>query len=460
MRPERPHLLLLLLLCPIACTSLPGGQGSVSLEAYHTYFPDKRDYLAFRAAHPDLLIEPNYLAFMVHRFRTGSPEGDALVLCRWPDERMPIGVYVESPEIPGALQDEFSPREPEEFVQAALHALDAWEDELEGVVRFERVQSPGDADLLLRLVGQRAPTPDPEVQVLGATAALRHACRSRGWDPDENRMRVRFAVSELVVYVADRFGLLTSRQVEGVAMHEIGHALGMRGHSSMASDLMYPVVRDRIVEKLSAQDINSFVSLYRIPNGSHYGWVPKGDPAPPAPSGPPSGAPMLSIAPHVDARFGFALHTPADWIGVETQYGFFAANGPHWDHDASIEIVVRPDPTIEEFLGRFGATLFAGSWLRYRAPMVVNGRRALQIAVEDSQGRYAEEFILVELGDGRVMMILTQCPVTEAEAWQPWLRASLASLEIWTRTGALPAPADRQPSRRRSAAKESGRKGR
>ena len=40
------------------------------------------------------------------------------------------------------------------------------------------------------------------------------ACRSRGWDPDENRLRVRYAVSELVVYVADQFGHFKYRPYE------------------------------------------------------------------------------------------------------------------------------------------------------------------------------------------------------------------------------------------------------
>jgi hypothetical protein len=140
---------------------------------------------------------------------------------------------------------------------------------------------------------------------------------------------------------------------------------------------------------------------------------------------------MLALAPQVDARFGYAIHMPAAWIGVETQHGFFAANGPLWDHDASIEIVVRPYGTIEAFLERFGRSLFAGSWLRYRAPMVVNGKRALRIGVEDARGEYAEDYTLVELGDGRVMLLLTQCPVNQAIAWAPWLSASLASLELW-----------------------------
>ena len=103
-----PSLLLLLLLWPMlfgACSSVPSEQGTVSLEAYRSYWPDRRDYMAFRAAHPDALIEPNYLAFMVHRFSTDSPAGDALVFCRWPDERMPRLVFVQAPDTPDELND-------------------------------------------------------------------------------------------------------------------------------------------------------------------------------------------------------------------------------------------------------------------------------------------------------------------------------------------------------------------
>lgn len=426
---------LLLLAAATACASWRGEQRTISLEAHESYQPDRRDYLAFRAAHRDQLLEPNYLAFMVHRFPTDSPTGDVLVFCRWPDERMPLKVYVAPPVIPEELQDEFSPVDPKVFVEAVEGALSSWERELEGVVRFAQVESSDQADLRLLLLGEQAPSPNPEIQVLGKTEALRHACRSRGWDPDENRMRVSFAVSELVVYVADGFGLLTARQVEGIALHEIGHALGMRGHSPIEGDLMYPVVRDRITEHFSTQDIQSFLSLYRIPNGSHYGWVMRGvSPLRPPPA-PPSGAPLLELAPHVNARFSFAIRIPAGWIGVETANGFFAANGPLWDHDASIEIFVSPYETIEAFEERYGRSLFRGIWLRHRAPMVVYGRRALRVSAEDPQGRFAEDYTLVELGDSRVMMILTQCPVAEQEAWAPWLNASLATLDLWTDPG-------------------------
>ena len=63
------------------------------------YRPDRRDYMAFRRAWPDVL-EPNYLPFMVHR-RAGDPvKGDLLLFCRWPDDAMPLQVYIDVPPIP------------------------------------------------------------------------------------------------------------------------------------------------------------------------------------------------------------------------------------------------------------------------------------------------------------------------------------------------------------------------
>jgi hypothetical protein len=238
-------------------------------------------------------------------------------------------------------------------------------------------------------------------------------------------------VGELTLYVADDFGLLMPEQVRRVALHEIGHALGMPGHSPLSTDLMYRILgEDRRVDALSILDLNSFLSLYRLPNGSHYGRTSLGEIEPVGPAEPPSGAPELSLSPYVDARIGFAIRTPARWLRVETPNGFFAANGPFWDFDASLEIFVWPVPTIESYLQRFAPMFFADGWVQHFGWMVVNGRRALQVSFEEADGRSAD-FIVIELGDGRVMMVLSHCPREFREAWQPWFRASLSSLHLW-----------------------------
>ena len=400
------------------------------------YRQDRRDYLAFREGYPEVL-DPNYLPFMVHRKPGEDASGDLLLFCRWPEEAMPLPVYIEEADIPEGLQNEFDPVDPARFTQAVARALASWEAELEGLVSFRRVDAPGEALLKLRILATEAPTPEPEVRVLGATEALLRACEPHGWDPDSERLEVSFTVPEALLYAADEFGLLTEAQIEAIALHEIGHALGMLGHSPIPTDLMYRVLGERTAAGgLSEADVNSFVSLYRLPNGTHYGHVAPGGPPSPPIAGPPTGGVELSFAPHVDARQGFELRTPAGWMRAATPRGVFAANGPIWDHDASFEIFVWPYATIEAYLERFGPQLFAGTWRRYSAPVVVAGHRALEVAAEDPSGQLALGFHFVELGDGRVMVLLAISPVEVEKRWRPWFQAVLASLEIWSEPSA------------------------
>ncbi len=417
----------------VGCASGSRGPDDAPAElSGELYRPDRRDYIAFREGYPEVL-DPNYLPFMVHRKPGNYASGDLLLFCRWPAETMPLPVYIEEAVIPDALQNEFDPVDPVRFTEAVARALDTWEAELEGLVAFQRVESPEEALLKLRVLAEEAPTPEPAVRVLGVTEALRWACEPHGWDPDSERLEVSFTVPEAVLYAADEFGLLTGAQVEAIALHEIGHALGMLGHSPIPTDLMYRVLEERVAARgLSDADVNSFVSLYRLPNGAHYGHVPPDGPSPRPEPGPPSGGVALSFAPHVDSRLGFELRTPAGWTRAAQARGVFTANGPIWDHDASFEVFVWPYPTIEAFLERFGSQLFAGTWRRYSAPVVVAGRRALEVAVEDASGQVALGFHFVELGDGRVMVLLAVCPAEVEKSWRPWFQAVVSSLEIWS----------------------------
>jgi hypothetical protein len=411
----------------LACCGLGGGvHGCVSLGANEPtppYVPERRDYLDFRARAGVELLEPNYLPFMVHRIPAESGDGDDLIVCHWPVERMPLSVFVTPPEIPEELQNEFDPRESESYVRAVEEALESWEDELEGLVRFRSVAEPDEADLHFVLLGEVAPAPEPDLQVLGLTPVAR-ACR------------VRFEVPSVRIYIADRFGLLVPDQVQWIALHEIGHALGMRQHSPIPADLMYEVVRDRmLVRGPSVEDANSFVSLYRLPNGTVFGHLPAGEPTPRQPVEPPTGPPRLAMAPYVDPRLGFAFRPPAGWMRFETDRGVVAIDGVTWDYTASFQVIVQRYATIEEYLQRYGSYYLSQGLVQNNEYAIVAGRRALVAWLEDPVARRAERLTFIETGDGRLIVVIADCPIDLARTYAPWFDATLVSLEIWTEPG-------------------------
>jgi len=423
-----------LLVAATGCGGLSGLWKSRDQPTTPAYQPDRRDYAAFRAAWPDLL-EPNYLPFMVHRVARGRGLPDSLVFCRWDDADMPLGVWIEPPVVPESMQDEFSPHDVAGYVTAVEHALATWEREMDGLVRFRRVGSASEARIAISLRGEAAPVVGEEVQVLGSTR-LGPSCSVEGQDPDAERLRVRFAAGPLSIYVADEFGLLSDDQVEWIALHEIGHALGMRGHSPIPADLMYEVVRDRVTvrEGLSAEDGNSFVSLYSLPNGTVFADLDstaqaRGDAPPPPPSGPP----MLALAPHVDSRLGFRVQLPHGWTRVETPQGVAAVDGVPWDYSASYQVVVSGQPGIDAYLERYGAW-YAGRGQLLRAhELAVNGHRALQGVLVRPDDELVEEITLIESGDGRVVVVTAECAADQYEAYAPWFDAVLASLAIEAR---------------------------
>jgi len=396
------------------------------------YDPDRRDYASFALANPGL-PEPNSLPFMVHRFARPGGLGDALILCRWDQEQMPLRVAVSPPDLGAAPVDEFAPVvEPEAYVRAVDQALVVWQDALEGLVTFERVAAGEPADLRIRLEAREA----PEVvhgRLLGVTW-LGGACRASGWDPEAERLRVRLDTVDLVVHVADAAGLLPPVFVRRTLVHELGHALGMAGHSPSPGDLMYPALDDaRRRDELSIQDVNSFSALYSVPNGAHFvDALEPGAPAPPRPPPvPPGGGPGVLKAPWVDVRFGYEISVPASWVRIEEPHGVFFSDGPTWDHDASLRIFVWPATSVEDFVSCCTGDWLAGAWYRHSADVVVNGRRAWQLAVEDAAGERSRDILFVELGDDRVMMIVAESPVGYEAAWRPWFDACLGSLEIW-----------------------------
>ena len=390
---------------------------------------DRRDYDAFRAAHPGwaaALAEPNYLPFLAHALPEEGGVTD-LVLCRWESRDLPLAVAIEAPRIPDELQDEFAPRAPAEYVAAAERALAAWEAALGGLLRFRRVAAPAAARLRLRLLAERAPAPGPDLVVLGETP-LGGACRPRPGAAPPGLRAVHFAAPEVRVFLADRAGLLTPDQVERIALHELGHALGMRGHSPVSDDLMAADFLDLPGAGLDAADLNSFRALYRLPPGVVYARLGPAPRGPRPPQGPPAGSPRLARE-RAEPRLGVALRPPVGWIRVETRQGVRWLDGPTWDHDTGLSLERIRAPSLEAALAGLGvASDAAPSEGLEESPQRFAGHAGRRLVRRVGEGAGTELLLVAELGDGRVLVGRAGCPAPLWEAWAPWLEAVFASV--------------------------------
>ena len=396
-----------------------GGGASPDKAAPVDYQHNRWDYFRFEER-VGPLPGPNYLPWVMYRKELAGDE--ILVACRWPDEAFPLRYYVAPPEIPEALAGETVARTPADYVTAIDEAFRAWQLAIGPPVKFERSDSPRDAAFSVQLLTRIEEV--PQGQVLGVVRGESHRCTVKSSGATPERVEIDFAPHEATVYIVDSLGLLTPRQVRAVALHEIGHLLGVSGqHSPLAGDVMYEVAGDRRIEALSEHDKNTLRALYALPPGTVYAHL--GEPHPPQSSGVRADPPKLADETR-DARHGFAVHFPARWQVIQTPNGWIAVDGVSWDYDASIQ-VISARGSVGSYLsllsgkGRARGDDVRSEWFELDGAPV-----ARLISKGDER---AEQTDLVDWGDGFVLVVMADSRVQDFEFYRPWFQRVLLSVE-------------------------------
>jgi predicted Zn-dependent protease len=169
-------------------------------------------------------------------------------LCRWPDGAMPINVYLA----PFTWYEKNKQQQSVIYRQMVLDALDLWRRASGNLVKFQMVDNLNQSqiDFKWRRVDRK----------------------SLGHCTYETDKQYHIFSAEIQIGISD--GLLHAQyqdagEVQHTIIHEIGHALGLIGHSDGPEDIMY-VPHQYGIHTISPRDAETLHWLYTLPVGFNY----------------------------------------------------------------------------------------------------------------------------------------------------------------------------------------------
>jgi len=179
-------------------------------------------------------------------------------------KNMPVKVYI-------------TPFPEQGFTEAVIKGFDDWETRSNGLIAFIRVDNPEQArvKVVWKRLGNKGSSKDC---MLGAQTITRWQAKNpmpMGVVPVSGipvpifipRIGAQYSVEPQIIEV--NLDLIYSRDKEirltilkNIVTHELGHALGLLGHSPVRADLMYPETDE--TSRLSQRDINTINKLYQM----------------------------------------------------------------------------------------------------------------------------------------------------------------------------------------------------
>jgi len=200
------------------------------LETTNPQFDFKQSY-AITLGYDKSMSEKTVKAAIIDSyFRSVASNGKII---RWNKATFPLNVYIQD-----------SPDVPEYYREVVMSAYQAWQRASEGLVRFEFVESPSQADMKCYFKNT------DDKRVIGT-----HSFTISG---------NKITDSTIIFNKTDaKNHSLDSKQLFSSALQEIGHSLGLTGQSKSIYDVMYPI-GTKFNTEITTRDLKTLALVYSV----------------------------------------------------------------------------------------------------------------------------------------------------------------------------------------------------